>query len=562
LFTSESKALAQAWVGALTYLLLGLATVCFGIDLYMVVHTASAVPVVDQWMFLMPLARNGSYSLRDLWAQHNEHRLVIPKLFYLADFYWFRGRNVSLVASIITVQTLHAVLLMRISDASRALQPALFALLFAFLFSPVQLHNFVWAFQICFVLGAFFASASAWSFGVFYTRYRSKMPPAAVVRIFALTIALALCTTFSLANGLVLWPILAVILIVLHVNWRYTITLLSVAALVFTGYFWEWFTPDGHSHPLDSVRHPLELVHYVLCYLGGSWATFSIGLAAVLGGVGIALGVFVLVKIWAARRSLRTLDVFVAVTILASIGTAFETALGRLGFGLQQAASSRYQTVALVYWAALAMWVVSKPGSAYHHATRQTPRWAAPKCWPLACFTLVVLLPFAGIANIVGAFADWPAQFDDAAATMISGVDDDDALAIVWPMDESIQPVIDLLRSRHKSVFAAPLARKLGSRFSDSFHVDDRRPCPGQIRIARLLEEPAIKALELTGLAQAGSPIRNLVLVNGKGEISGFGFNRRGAWQGYSRLTGGAKGVTVYGVLPDGSGACPITSFE
>lgn len=520
----------------------------------MVVHTASAVPLVDQWMFLMPLAQKGSYSLSDLWAQHNEHRLVIPKLFYLADFYWFRGRNVFLFVSILVVQALHALLLMRISDVSRTLQPALFALLFAFLFSPVQMHNFVWAFQICFVLGAFFASACAWSFGVFYSRYQSKMPSASVVRIFVLTLALAICATLSLANGLVLWPIFAVILVVLRVNWRYTVTLLSVAALVFTAYFWQWFTPDGHSHPLDSLQHPVDMVHYVLCYLGGSWAIFGMLPTVLLGDVGLALGVFVLARVWTARDSLRMLDIFVAVTILGSIGTASETALGRLNFGLQQATSSRYQTVALVYWAALAIWVVSK----IPRAQRPAPL----RCWAAACFVLVVLLPFARIANIMGIYAGWPAAFDDAAATMMSGVDDDDALTVVWPKDESIQSVIDLLRSRHKSVFATPLVRKLGSRFSDSFRVNNRKPCRGKIRIARLLEEPGMKALELTGLAQAGPAIRNLVFVNDKGEISGFGFNRGGAWLGYSRLTGDMKNVRVYGLLTDGSGACSIAAFE
>jgi hypothetical protein len=162
----------------------------------------------------------------------------------------------------------------------------------------------------------------------------------------------------------------------------------------------------------------------------------------------------------------------------------------------------------------------------------------------------------------MGVYAGWPAAFDDAAATMMSGVDDDDALTVVWPKDESIQSVIDLLRGRHKSVFATPLVRKLGSRFSDCFRVNNRKPCRGKIRIARLLEEPGMKALELTGLAQAGPAIRNLVFVNDKGEISGFGFNRAGAWLGYSRLTGDMKNVRVYGLLTDGSGACSIAAFE
>lgn len=497
----------------------------------------------------MPIAQKGTYTLGDLWAQHNEHRLVIPKLFYLADFYWFRATNIFLFASILVVQTLHALLFTKIASISWALRPALFALIFAFLFSPVQLHNFVWEFQICFVLGAFFASACAWSFAAFYAAYRSKTPGPKVVRIFALTISMAICATLSLANGLVLWPILVLILIVLRVNWRYTMTLMAVTVLVFSTYFTAWFTPEGHSRPLDSLRNPLDMIHYVLCYIGGSWATFGLGPAAAFGGAGVLLGAFVLVSLWRRRKNLRFLDLFVAVTILDCIATAFETALGRLDFGLGQAASSRYQTVAMVYWAALAMWTVSRRS--------WMPRLAA-----LTCFTLAALAPLAGIANIVGTYLGWPAAFDDAAATMITGVDDDDAMYVVWPMDGTVQPVIDLLRSRHKSVFATPLARKLGSRFTDSFHVERSTFCTGEIRIARLLREPKLRALELTGLTQARPEIRNLVFVNDQGEISGFGFNRRGAWQGYSRLHGNSERVTVYGLLPDGTGACSIAAFE
>jgi hypothetical protein len=556
LFDSGSKSLSPGTLATgITYLLLAFATLSVGIDLCVVARTASALPLLDHWMFLAPLAKTGSYSLSDLWAQHNEHRLVIPKLFYLADFYWFRGRNVSLFIAIFVVQALHALLLMRIADVSQALRPALFALIVAFLFSPVQLHNFVWEFQICFVLGAFLASACAWSFALFYRAYQLRTSPHRVVRLFILSLVLALCTTLSLANGLVLWPILAGILILLRVNWRYLFALAMVAAGVFAAYFQQWFTPDGHSHPLDSLRQPISLIQYVFCYLGGSWVNYGLTLATILGGVGAALGIFVLLRLWRTRAHLKALDIFVAITVLGTFATALETGLGRLDFGLAQASSSRYQTIALVYWAALGIWAVSKRPA--------NSQWQA-----IAVFSLVVLAPFVRIADVVDPYSDWPSDFDDTAATMMSGVDDDDAVSFVWPMEGDIRPTIDLLRRRRKSVFSTQLSAKLGSRFSDSFHIDQRLPCPGEIRIARLLKEPNLKALKFTGLLQSPSPIRNLVLVDDKGRISGFGFNRNGAWLGYSRMTvyrrmtGASETVQVYGLLPDGSGACSIATFE
>src|SRR5690349_43713 len=58
--------------------------------IWLVVHTYSPVLFGDQWELIRTLVKShGHPSLRDFWAQHNEHRIVTGRLFGFADFYFF-----------------------------------------------------------------------------------------------------------------------------------------------------------------------------------------------------------------------------------------------------------------------------------------------------------------------------------------------------------------------------------------------------------------------------------------------------------------------------------------
>ena len=81
-----------------------------------IVQSYSALPFWDQWDTVMELGRlqAGAYGFDDLVAQHNEHRLVFPRLIFYADAYLFRGRNLLDLAVILTVQIAHAAILVRL----------------------------------------------------------------------------------------------------------------------------------------------------------------------------------------------------------------------------------------------------------------------------------------------------------------------------------------------------------------------------------------------------------------------------------------------------------------
>ena len=112
------------------------------------------------------VAANGGNPLSPawLWQQHNEHRLVIPKLFLAADLRLFQARQAFLLASIFVIQLLHWGLLswsMWVLGGWRGALWRTGAGLAAFcLFCPAQWQNLIWGFQVCFVLPQLLATVS------------------------------------------------------------------------------------------------------------------------------------------------------------------------------------------------------------------------------------------------------------------------------------------------------------------------------------------------------------------------------------------------------------------
>lgn len=87
---------------ALSYLILlgGFLTIL--LSAYLVVVSYSSLPHWDLWDTQIDFAAKGGLqsTMHWLWKQEDQHRLVIPKLFLLADLRWFHATQVFLLASI------------------------------------------------------------------------------------------------------------------------------------------------------------------------------------------------------------------------------------------------------------------------------------------------------------------------------------------------------------------------------------------------------------------------------------------------------------------------------
>jgi len=107
-----NKGFAPQAIAIFSYAILLAGIITMGFSAYMVVVSYSSLPFWDGWVHVAFVARGGNpYTLAWLWSQHNEHRMLIPRLFWLADLRWFHARQVFLLASIFLIQFLHLLLL-------------------------------------------------------------------------------------------------------------------------------------------------------------------------------------------------------------------------------------------------------------------------------------------------------------------------------------------------------------------------------------------------------------------------------------------------------------------
>ena len=120
--------------------------------------------------------------------------------------------------------------------------------------------------------------------------------------------------------------------------------LLGIIAVIL-GVLAAWLAYRTHpgGHPALAFD-PIGLVGFVLIYIGGSVANGYV--MPIMGLVILAAGTLATLRLVAAGRSY---DVFFWVTLfLFAPFNAFMTGIGRLGFGIQAAASSRYMNVATI----------------------------------------------------------------------------------------------------------------------------------------------------------------------------------------------------------------------
>src|SRR6266545_2110144 len=90
------------WDGLFVLLAAAAALWIAGSTLVIIRRAWFPIPLFDGWdhwrWFVGPLKEH--YTAAFLFVQHNEHRLVIPRIFFIADHLLFGGRSVSLLIEI------------------------------------------------------------------------------------------------------------------------------------------------------------------------------------------------------------------------------------------------------------------------------------------------------------------------------------------------------------------------------------------------------------------------------------------------------------------------------
>jgi hypothetical protein len=533
---------------------------------------STVLPFWDHWAFVQELANSsGRYTLAQLWQQHNEHRIVLPRLLMLLDFHLFHARNTFLLWSTFVLQALQALLFYLVLVAlrfGRSKSMVLFGLTIAILFSPVQLDNFVWAFQITFILATVFTSVALYLLSR-ALRDREGAVPAKGKQMLAFSIAAAICATLSLASGLFVWPIMFAAAVLLRRSWHVPLIILLCWMTITALYLHGYHSPAAHGDPLASLKHPALVAEYLSLYIGGPWISYGHAVAITTGLAGILFGLLLLLTGVIRHRSLTWPEAFLLSVIATVLATAFITALGRLQLGLDQASAGRYQTVSLLVWAAISVlsihWVSSTAGK------------SSDLSWILiAAFAAVAWSPMAHFKSITGPYAGRAGQWRVAEAALSSGVADYEMENTLADSRQFPLP-IKFLRERRLSLFSETGREQLGSRLSTYYVTSSRNECVGAVQGSQVISDLSQSGLRMSGWAWdrlTNRPVQRIIITDDANKIIGFGVDHfasitaerllgmsaglAAGWFGYGGIHQGMNSYRTYGVVGDGRHVCVI----
>lgn len=341
----------------------GRAAVCMAVvsacvPAWLILRYGVDVPYSDQWNiahFFEKSAR-GTLTLADLYAQQNEYRQLFPHLLFVA-----LGRLTSWNVKYEMFVSL--LLACFVADGIRRLGARTFAdplrrgLLFlsacVLNFSAIQYDNWLFGVQVvyfvpiaCVVAGLLFA-------------YSERVGTATAVIACA---CLSVVSTFSSANGMVAWLVLPPALLAARPGARAAargwLSLwcggLALCAFVYVN---DYRHPGSLPETSEALSHPLDALAYFVAYLGGPLAAGQRPLlvALVVGTCALLLYAFACAYVFKFRDDPALVRRATAWLMLGaySLITGALVTIGRVGFGVYHATTTRYVAFSLYLLVAL-----------------------------------------------------------------------------------------------------------------------------------------------------------------------------------------------------------------
>jgi hypothetical protein len=413
------------------------------------VGSYTPIPWWDLWDEMRPAiaARAGKLTLTDLWTQHNEHRTLVSRLQFIADYSFFNGRLVFCFAMVFVSLVLLALALTWPAASvwnDWAVALGFFALALTAALSPAAIEILTSPLGLSFAQVYLFAVASI-TLAVCWLRAERDRSGRPHVLAIASIVALGGAATYSLANGLDVWPILVAVMILRRVGARSVWAVVVAGAGFIASYLWHYKPVAGHSSYVTSLEHPLGMARYIVAFLGHPADGLGSHAGTALGILGVLLLLVIVVQCVRYRASLDRATLFGAAAATFVFVTAVQTALGRLGFGVAQALVSRYVIAAAVFWVSLAVGIA--PIVARHVVVSVRARSERVNVTGLAFTATCVALCFAtSLASSPTAQVLYSlrTRSEPMVVAFVAGVQDDQASAASHP--GSVVPQLTWLR--------------------------------------------------------------------------------------------------------------------
>lgn len=320
------------------------------------------VPYMDEWDFVPPLWKAlhaGTLDVEILLRQHNEHRLPVIALIYvalLATAGWNEIAAMLVTQAGLLAGAIGCAILAR-QTLSRYLLPLLMAL--ALLYTPSQAETLLWGFTMQMVLPGVCVMAC-----VLLARRRLPLLPTLVGSALLATVA-----TFTLLNGIVCWVVMPPIIWWTHREdsraraWLWLVWLAALALAV-------WIFVDGYhttrprgliegalANPWLMLRAPFALVGRPLAF--GATVDERMYRAELVGYAVAALAALPLAYLARRWRDEPLIDRAAPWLTLGAyaLASVLLVALGRSAYGMLGLSASRYASLSI--WILIAVVMVT-----------------------------------------------------------------------------------------------------------------------------------------------------------------------------------------------------------
>lgn len=475
-----------------------------------VVENYSAVPFMDYWenfYWWRRLVEDGHLPAAYFFSQHNEHRIPLPRLIYFADIKWFAGTQVLNLSVIAAIQL--AAVAMFVTAARRATlrwQGALALILsVSLMLWAAPWENLIWGFQVQFV-GVY--AAGAWAILLFCLSSDGGRLRWALMSLAILVMAVA---TYSMANGVFAGIAMVLTGVIARRGWRPVALAAAATAVLLATYLHGYYSVPQPAPEQDGLV--LRFISYLLTYLGNIWALARAGWGLPAGAIGVLLTAGMMLLTWFGRIRDPARVAMLGIVLFVGM-SACVTSLGRLGYGPEQALSSRYQTPVSYFWAAQALfWGLTL------QTWRRQPLFAAVAATPLVLALLLVPVVQRHALHNLYSFREHVLL---GASALVGGVDDEKALLRLYPEAQRVRDFRAFLRSRGLGIFADDPGYQIGSVLprerlaaagvcTGSFDTLDRDPGGGE----------AWRALGWGWDNEQGRPFERVLLTGPDGIVAG-----------------------------------------
>jgi hypothetical protein len=356
---------------------------------FWLIHQYSVnVVYLDQWsdVGLLDHWYKGTLTLSTLWASHGDHRILFPNLFVLA-LAQFTHFNVVIEeylggAMLVTATGLFISIHRRHAPSTPLIYYTPLTLL---LFSFVQYQNTLWGFQM-----AWYLVTLALALTLFLLDR-----PVLTGWVFAGAIAATVVGSFSLLQGLLIWPV-GLLVLYFHRRSRRSLFIWIACALITATVYFHHLNSSEYSNQTYVFTHPVEAIKFFLFLIGsvlGIELTNSPWPVIAFGAIVLVIALLLVVRHW--RRSEQGSSLIGVALICYGVLFAATVTEGRAWFGLW--APSRYSTCGLLILAGCYLVVLERAPARNRLAFRATTAEGQPERRTVVADTVISI----GLAVVI-----------------------------------------------------------------------------------------------------------------------------------------------------------------